>query len=283
MADDWNNKHLPFYVERRSHVRRGVIQSKLISVALGEAARGVLIDVGEGGVAVQPFVRLPVGAESDVQFTMPSGARVKAHGLVAWVGHNGRTGIRFTEVEPRSLEELRRWTSTSEEEIGSAWPPPAGTAEAMAASDRDGNELEPEPALLVVPAMSVHEVAQRAAEVTGADGAAIALRAAGAITCAASVGNAPDVGVTVTPAKGLAGYCVRSAEPVLCSDARSDGRVEFDAALALNMGSCAMVPVVNGSGAVGLLAVFSAKTDAFHKEHLATLAEIAKRIAGAGF
>jgi hypothetical protein len=278
MADGWSKKHLPFYVERRTHVRRGVIQSNLISVALGDAGRGVLIDVGEGGVAVQPFVQLPVGAQSDIQFTTPSGARVKAQGLVAWVGHNGRTGIRFTEVEPASLAELRRWTSEAEEEIGVPWPPPATQPHTIEASGE--RPPQPRPTLVArTTEVSVQEIVRRAAELTGADGAAIALRELGAITCAASVGNAPDVGVVVTPGKGMAGLCVRSAEPVLCCDARSDRRVELDAALALNMGSCAMVPVVNGTGAMGLLAVFSKKTDAFNEEHLTALSEMAKTIA----
>src|SRR5689334_10549498 len=80
MSDDSSRK-LPTFFERRNHARRTVIESRLISVDIGDSVRGVLIDVGEGGVAVQPFVPLPLGAESDIIFETPNGARVKAHGM----------------------------------------------------------------------------------------------------------------------------------------------------------------------------------------------------------
>jgi hypothetical protein len=274
---DESNKRLPHYLERRNHARRSVIESRLISVELGDAARGVLIDVGEGGMAVQPFVPLPVGAESDLYFETPHGIRVKARGMVAWVGENGRTGIRFTDVEPEGLVEIRRWTE--DDELGAADPSSAYSADftllpSFAPVDVEILVAERQPAIAVA-TDTPEQLADRARTLTNADGAAIALREEGVIRCVATVGEAPDVGATVSPGESLAALCVETAQPVLCCDARSDRRVNREAALALNMVSCAMVPIVAGGDTTGLVCVFSGKPDAFDEKHLASLTQLA--------
>jgi len=252
---------MPPYLERRNYARRTVIESRLISVDLGASARGVLIDVGEGGVAVQPFVPLPVGTESDVLFETPNGARVKAHGMVAWVGENGRTGIRFTEVEPEALVEIRRWAESDE------------APEAIEQIYRRDAETQSAPR-----AASPQAFVLQARKATGADGAAIALRDGDAIRCKATIGSAPDIGVMSTPGKGLAGECVQSRRAVLCCDSSRDARVMREAALALNMGSCALVPAVREGVVQVVLAVFSAKVDAFDERTLELLSKLADEV-----
>jgi len=44
------------------------------------------------------------------------------------------------------------------------------------------------------------------------------------------------------------------------------------------MGSCAMAPIISSGSAVGLLAVFSTRVDAFDEGHLSALVEMAGRI-----
>ena len=273
MADDSKRRGLPDITERRNHARRTVIESRLVSVDLGNSVRGVLIDVGEGGMAVQPFVPLPVGAESDVMFEAPNGARVKAHGLIAWVGENGRTGIRFTDVEPEGLVELRRWAEPAEQN-------PEGAEMANVSALQQPitivlGAVGPSAQTEVAP---LEDLVERACAVTGAEGAAIAMREGNEVRCAAMVGIAPDLYVVVAAGKGLSGECLRTAQPLVCCDARSDKRVIREAALALNMGSCAMAPIISAGLAVGLLAVFSTRVDAFDEGHLSALVEMAGRI-----
>lgn len=266
------------YMERRTHARRSVIESQLISVELGDNARGVLIDVGEGGVAVQPFVPLPVGAESDLFFETPSGTRVKAHGMVAWVGENGRTGIRFTEVEPEAREEIRRWAETdigdnADENLKGLSLP--GLTRQDEQSTRNGSEV-------AVSAGYLTDIAQRAMEMTKADGAALAMSEANEIRCVARVGNAPDPGVTVRRGEGLAGMCLLLAQPLLCPDALSDRRAKREAALALNIRSCAMAPIIEGGTVSGVVAVFSSEVDVFSEDDLAGLVELVKELVVVG-
>jgi hypothetical protein len=282
MADQSSSKKLPFYLDRRNHVRRTVIESRLISVELGETSRGVLIDVGAGGVAVQPFVPLPVGAESDIYFETPTGTRVKAHGMVAWVGENGRTGIRFTEVEPQGLEEIRRWTDSADEEdessaeasLASSYPELPSLATHKHSSAEPHREVE-----LTMQRSALETAVQRALAMTDADGAAIAMWEAGEVRCTASAGRAPTVGVTVLPGQGMAGQCLLAARPMLCCNARNDARVTQDAAVVWGMGSCAMVPVMKGDAATGVIAVFSTKPVAFDETHLAALEGLATELA----
>jgi hypothetical protein len=268
MADDSSRKA---FFERRNHARRTVIESRLISVDLSDSVRGVLIDVGEGGVAVQPFVPLPLGAESDIIFDTPNGARVKAHGMVAWVGQNGRTGIRFTDVEPDGLVAIRGFAEDGEQTAA------AHDAEVFATLPPleilSPREIQPQ--LSAGRRTSFHAIVEEACTLTRAEGAALALSQAGAIRCVAMVGNAPDVGTVVAQQEGLASECLRSGQPLMCCDARADKRVSREAVLALNMGSCAMAPVIANGEIAGLLAVFSTRTDAFDERDLAVLVELA--------
>lgn len=270
-------KKLRPYMERRTHARRSVIESQLISVELGDRVRGVLIDVGEGGVAVQPFVPLPVGAESDLFFETPSGTPVKAHGMVAWVGENGRTGIRFTEVEPQVREEIRRWAETEIDDTDEKLKgfPPRGVTRQEERLTAAGGERAVRPSYL-------SEVAQRAMTMTKADGAAVAMSDAGEIRCVARIGKAPDPGVTIRSGEGLAGTCLLLAQPLLCPDALTDRRAKREAALVLNVRSCAMAPIIEAGTVSGVIAVFSSTVDAFSEEDLAGLVQLVKEMVVVG-
>src|SRR5207237_10622299 len=68
------------------------------------------------------------------------------------------------------------------------------------------------------PAISM--IAERAQALTGATGAAIALRKGNEIVCSARTGRtAPDLGVRLQTDSGISADCVRTGEVVLCNDA----------------------------------------------------------------
>jgi hypothetical protein len=72
-------------------------------------------------------------------------------------------------------------------------------------------------------------IAEKAQTMTGATGAAIALRKGSEIVCRARAGRtAPDLGVRLQTDTGLAAECVRSGEVLLCNDAEANPRVEVE-------------------------------------------------------
>ena len=81
-------------------------------------------------------------------------------------------------------------------------------------------DLELEPGISII--------AEKAQTMTGATGAAIALRKGSEIVCRARTGRtAPDLGVRLQTDTGLSADCVRSGEVVLCNDAESNPRVDW--------------------------------------------------------
>ena len=93
-----------------------------------------------------------------------------------------------------------------------------GTSQPVASQQDNGSfeiysgEIDFEPA--------IHVIAERAQALTGATGAAIALRTGDEIVCRARTGRtAPDLGVRLQTDSGISAECVRTGEVVLCHDA----------------------------------------------------------------
>ena len=88
-------------------------------------------------------------------------------------------------------------------------------------------EVEIHPAQLdLEPAISA--ITERAQHLTGATGAAIALRAGDEIVCRARAGRtAPDLGVRLQTDAGISAEAVRSGEVMLCHDAERNPRVDL--------------------------------------------------------
>jgi len=259
--------------ERRRHVRKNVIESQLVTVELGPHQRGVLIDVSAGGIAVQPFVPIPVGTTSSVQFPIPgSDTCVSAIGMVAWVSDSGRTGIRFTDVPSPTALALRRWVSRDEatDMPTESLNTPSAIAAELGATIREQN-LDIEAALSLI--------CERACELVKADGAAIATAQKDVFVCRASHGMAPDIGVVVQPGVGLAGECVRSGRRVLCLDTQRDPRVDAAAAMRLNLRSTVVVPAINGDRVTGLIQGFATTPNAFDSDSVDLLSAFADLVA----
>lgn len=134
-------------------------------------------------------------------------------------------------------------------------------------------------------------LADRAQYITGASGAAIALRRNGMadMLCRASTGtNAPELGALLSTEFGLSGESVRTKRPLRCDDAERDARVNREVCLQLGIASVVVMPVVNDDQVLGVFELFSGKANAFGErdltaiQRLSEMVETAVRLAHAG-
>ena len=102
-------------------------------------------------------------------------------------------------------------------------------------------ELDLEPGISII--------AEKAQALTGATGAAIALRRGNEIICRARTGRtAPDVGVRLQTDSGLSAECVRTGEVMLCNDAESNPRVDWATCRRMGVRSILAAPLRHFSG-----------------------------------
>ncbi|MGA8765200.1 MAG: GAF domain-containing protein [Candidatus Sulfotelmatobacter sp.] len=117
-------------------------------------------------------------------------------------------------------------------------------------------------------------LAERAQYITGASGAAIALRR-GAISdmvCRASAGsNAPELGALLSTEQGLSGESVRTRRALRCDDAERDPRVNRDGCRQLGIASVVIMPIVGDGEVIGVFELFSGKPHAFNERDLSAL------------
>ena len=115
-------------------------------------------------------------------------------------------------------------------------------------------------------------LAERAQYITGATGAAIALRDSGEMTCRASAGtSAPEVGAHLQVDSGLSGESVRSRKTLRCDDAAADPRVNRESCEALGIASVVVMPLVRGGEVIGVFELFSDKPHVFAARDITAL------------
>ena len=128
----------------------------------------------------------------------------------------------------------------------------------------------------------LHFLTGCALSLTGATGAALALRTGGRMLCRARAGDpAPPVGSEVDVRAGLSGECVRNGLLVTCEDPEADFRVDATICRMLGIGSFVAAPIFAGSRVLGLLEIFSPNPRSFAKIHgtiLQRLAELVPKI-----
>jgi hypothetical protein len=134
-------------------------------------------------------------------------------------------------------------------------------------------------------------LADRAQYITGASGAAIALRRDGMadMLCRASTGtNAPELGALLSTEFGLSGESVRTKRALRCDDAERDARVNREVCRQLGIASVVVMPVVDDDQVLGVFELFSGKANAFGErdltaiQRLSEMVETAVRLAHAG-
>jgi GAF domain-containing protein len=120
------------------------------------------------------------------------------------------------------------------------------------------------------PAISV--IAERAQALTGASGAAIALRHGNEIVCRARTGRtAPDLGMRLQSDSGISADCVRTGEVVLCNDAYRNPEVDLAACRRLGVRSILVSPLRHYRRTLGVFEVLSSAPYAFDNRDVATM------------
>ncbi len=125
-------------------------------------------------------------------------------------------------------------------------------------------ELDLEPAISVI--------AERAQALTGATGAAIALRHGDEIVCRARTGRtAPDLGVRLQTDSGISADCVRTGEVVMCNDAERNPHVDLASCRRLGARSILVAPLRYFRRTLGVFEVLSGAPHAFDHRDVATM------------
>jgi putative methionine-R-sulfoxide reductase with GAF domain len=118
----------------------------------------------------------------------------------------------------------------------------------------------------------INIIAERAQALTGATGAAIALRKGMEIVCRARTGRtAPDIGVRLQTDSGLSAECVRTGEAMLCHDTETSPRVDLAACRHLGVRSILVSPLRHFRRTLGVFEVLSSTPNAFDHEDVATM------------
>jgi putative methionine-R-sulfoxide reductase with GAF domain len=134
-----------------------------------------------------------------------------------------------------------------------------------------GEEVEIHSAELdLEPAISA--ITERAQHLTGATGAAIALRAGDEIVCRARAGRtAPDLGVRLQTDAGISAEAVRTGEIMLCNDAEYNPRVDLASCRRLGVRSILVSPLRYYRRTLGVFEVLSSSPSAFDEKDVATM------------
>ena len=124
-------------------------------------------------------------------------------------------------------------------------------------------------------------LADRAQFITGASGAAIALRRDGGndMQCRASAGPiAPELGALLSTEFGLSGESVRTRQLLRCDDAARDARVNQEACRHLGIASVVVMPVVNDDEVLGVFELFSGQANAFGDRDLSAVQRLSEMV-----
>jgi hypothetical protein len=201
--------------------------------------------------------------------------------------------VKIAELDPEHA--LQENTSTRAPQAGVSAALNAAHAEANARTagvrfpGEDGGRSLAEMAQRDLDA-ALQLLADRAQYITGASGAAIALRRSGKndMLCRASTGPiAPELGALLSTEFGLSGESVRTRQPLRCDDAERDVRVNRDVCRQMGIASVVVMPVVNDDEVLGVFELFSGKANAFGArdvsavQRLSEMVETAVRLAQA--
>jgi GAF domain-containing protein len=128
----------------------------------------------------------------------------------------------------------------------------------------NAGEIDLEPGISII--------AEKAQTLTGATGAAIALRRGNEIVCRARTGRtAPDIGVRLQTDSGLSAECVRTGEVLLCNDAESNPRVDWATCRGMGVRSILVAPLRHFRRTLGVFEVLSSTPHAFDNNDVATM------------
>jgi putative methionine-R-sulfoxide reductase with GAF domain len=150
--------------------------------------------------------------------------------------------------------------------VANAAHPVSGFRAVHAGEDIDihAAQLDLEPAISAITARAQH--------LTGATGAAIALRKGDEIVCRARAGRtAPDLGVRLQTDAGISAEAVRTGEVMLCNDAERNPRVDLASCRRLGVRSILVSPLRSYRRTLGVFEVLSSSPSAFDERDVTTM------------
>ncbi len=121
---------------------------------------------------------------------------------------------------------------------------------------------------------ALHLLAERAQYITGASGAAIALRRGQHhdMLCRASAGeNVPELGALLSMEYGLSGESIRTCQTLRCDDTESDSRVNREGCRRLGIASVVVMPILCDEQAIGVFELFSGQPNVFSERDISAL------------
>lgn len=124
-------------------------------------------------------------------------------------------------------------------------------------------------------------LAERAQYITGASGAAIALRRGlhNDMLCRASIGsNAPELGALLSMEYGLSGESVRTRQVLRCNDAERDPRVNREGCRQLGIAAVVVMPIVSEQQVLGVFELFSGKPHVFEEHDISALQRLGEMV-----
>jgi len=122
-------------------------------------------------------------------------------------------------------------------------------------------------------------LAERAQYITGASGAAIALREGETMICCARAGpSAPDLGAELQIDSGLSAESVRTRLTLRCDDAANDPRVNRESCQAFGIASVVVMPLIRGAEVYGVFELLSGRPHAFEERDFVALERVAEMI-----
>ena len=100
--------------ERRKESRKR--PPSLVYVELACANGGMMRDICEEGFAVRAMMPLRIGDSTPFAFSLDASTRFEGSCRVLWVEEEGHVaGLKFTDVSPQLLEQVRVWLAAEEE------------------------------------------------------------------------------------------------------------------------------------------------------------------------
>lgn len=265
---------------RRVHHRRKFEASR-ITVDLGFTS-ATLNDLSESGMAVRTSGPLRIAPGAQLQVSLPDVKRpVEATCQLAWTAPSGISGLRFLVLAQGSQRSIREWL-TCEEPCTQSWRTESTTTapliEAPAPAVQAATPVQEKVPVTATPfdfAHGLQMIVELVQMLTRADGVALALRDGEQMVCRATIGCAPDLGVTVRSDSGLSGECMRTGLTVRSDDTSKDPRVDAEACRILNVGSIAVTPIFRDDSTHGILEILGRKANAFTHIDIALLPQMA--------
>lgn len=268
---------------RRVHHRRKFDASR-ITVDLGFTS-ATLNDLSESGMAVRTSGPLRLTPGAQLQISLPDIKRpVEATCQLAWTAPSGISGLRFLVLAQGSQRSIREWL-TCEEPCMQSWHAESATSAPVIPAAVPAVQTAAPGAEIPLTATSfdfahgLQMIVELVQMLTRADGAALALRDGDQMVCRATIGCAPDLGVTVRADSGLSGECMRTGLTVRSDDTSNDPRVDAEACRILDVGSIAVTPIFRDDTTHGILEILGRKPNAFTHIDIALLPQMAELVA----